>query len=140
MDRSHEDRLREQLAGERRAPETVAVDMLDAIPYAYKGRPLDIAIETDEFTHICPMTGLPDFGRLVVRYVPDGSIVELKSFKYYLVQYRQVGIFYEHVVHRILDDLWTALSPRRMTVRYETWPRGGIRSVVEAAREADAGG
>jgi 7-cyano-7-deazaguanine reductase len=131
---SREEELRQRLAAERKAPDSVDAGVLDPIDYAYKGRPLDIEIHTDEFGHICPMTGLPDSGALRIRYVPDGRIIELKSLKYYLVQYRQVGIFYEHVVHRILDDLWDALSPQHMVVRYETQARGGIRSVVEAAR------
>ncbi len=134
MNGSREEELRQRLAAERKAPESIDAGVLDPIGYAYKGRPLDIEIHTDEFGHICPMTGLPDSGTLCIRYVPDGHIVELKSLKYYLVQYRQVGIFYEHVVHRILDDLWASLAPRSMVVRYETQARGGIRSVVEAAR------
>lgn len=132
MDASTEQALRERLAGERRDPDTVDAGVLDAVPYHYAGRALEIEIESPEFTHICPMTGLPDQGLLTVRYLPAGSIVELKSLKYYLVQYRQVGIFYEHVVHRILDDLRRAVHPQRIEVEYRTDPRGGIRSRVRA--------
>jgi 7-cyano-7-deazaguanine reductase len=121
------------------APDAVSADLLDPIPYAYKGRrSLDIVIEQPEFTSVCPMTGLPDFGTIVVRYQPDATIVELKSLKYYLLQYRNVGIFYEHLVNRILDDLVAALSPRRMTVEGVFTARGGITSRAAAHYEAES--
>ncbi len=118
-------------------PETVSADPLDPIPYAYKERrSLDIVIEQPEFTSVCPMTGLPDFGTLTIRYQPDATLVELKSLKYYLLQYRNVGIFYEHLVNRILDDLVAVLSPRRMTVEGRFTARGGITSQASAHYEA----
>ncbi len=101
--------------------------------YQYnKIRDIDISIQHPEFTAVCPMTGLPDFGTISIRYTPDKSIVELKSLKYYLTQYRNVGIFYEHVVNRILDDLVSVLAPKKMEVTGEFTPRGGITSRVTA--------
>lgn len=133
----HPDReaaLRERFRAERRDPSSVDAGVLDAVDYHYAGRHLDIAIVSEEFTHICPLTGLPDLGRLEIEYVPAAKIIELKSLKYYLLQYRNVGIFYEHVVHRIADDLFAAVAPQRLTVRYRVEPRGGIRSEVSTSR------
>jgi 7-cyano-7-deazaguanine reductase len=119
------------------APETVRADMLEAMDYAYAGkRAIDIEIRQPEFTSVCPMTGLPDFGRITITYTPRRHIVELKSLKYYLMQYRSVGIFYEHVVNKILDDLSGALSPARITVVGEFTSRGGISTTVTATGSA----
>jgi len=79
------------------------------------------------------MTGLPDFGRITIQYIPNSKIVELKSLKYYLMQYRNVGIFYEHVVNRILDDLVAKLKPKSMKVTGDFTTRGGIDSTVSAS-------
>jgi 7-cyano-7-deazaguanine reductase len=84
------------------------------------------------------MTGLPDFGTITIRYTPDKMIVELKSLKYYLMQYRNVGIFYEHVVNRILDDLVGVLSPKWMEVHGAFTARGGIDSEVTAQYNSSA--
>lgn len=75
---------------------------------------------------------MPDFGEILIRYVPDGACIELKSLKYYLVEYRNQGIFYEAVTNRILDDLVAACRPRRMTVTGAFTARGGIRTTVVA--------
>jgi 7-cyano-7-deazaguanine reductase len=118
------------------APETVDPGILDPIDYQYRRRrDIEISIEQPEFTSVCPMTGLPDFGSIKIRYVPDRKIVELKSLKFYLLQYRNVGIFYEHVVNRILDDLASVLSPKRMSVTGEFTARGGITTTVTATYE-----
>ncbi|MCX6551947.1 MAG: preQ(1) synthase [Acidobacteria bacterium] len=105
-------------------------------------RDYEIAISAPEFTSVCPMTGLPDFGEIRVSYVPDERCIELKSFKYYLVDYRSRGIFYEAATNQILDDLVAACQPRRMTVVGDFTPRGGIRTTVTVAyargREAAA--
>ena len=85
-----------------------------------------------EFTSVCPRTGQPDFGEIRIEYVPDKLCVELKSLKFYLQGYRGVGVFYEDVVNRILDDLVEALRPRRMTVTGSFRPRGGMHSIVRA--------
>lgn len=114
-------------------PETVRADVLDPIEYGYRGkRDIVITIRQPEFTSVCPMTGLPDFGTITIRYTPLKMIVELKSLKYYLLQYRNVGIFYEHVVNRILDDLAGVLNPKWMEVRGAFTARGGIDSDVVA--------
>ena len=95
-------------------------------------RDYEIVHTAPEFTSVCPMTGQPDFGTILVRYVPDARCVELKSLKLYLFGFRDQGIFYEAVVNRILDDLVAAVAPRRIEVRGEFRVRGGISSVVAA--------
>lgn len=93
----------------------------------------EIVITIPEFTSICPKTGLPDFAALTITYVPEDLCVELKSLKEYLNAYRNLGIFNENVVNRVLRDLAAALSPRRLTVRGVFTPRGGIQTTVEAS-------
>ena len=85
-----------------------------------------------EFTSLCPKTGQPDFGTIEIEYVPDRLCMELKSLKLYLQAYRNVGVFYEDVINRILDDLVAAVQPRRMTVTGKFTPRGGLHSVLIA--------
>lgn len=92
----------------------------------------EIEIILPEYTAICPRTGLPDFGTLYVSYVPDKQCLELKSLKEYITAYRNLGIFYENAVNRILRDLVRACKPVSMRVRGEFTPRGGIQSRVEA--------
>ena len=109
---------------------------LVAIPNPRPGRDYEVRCETPEFTCVCPLTGQPDFATVTVTYVPDASIVELKSLKLYLWSYRDEGAFHEDVTNRILDDLVAAIAPRRMTVTTDWLVRGGIHTVVEAAHEA----
>jgi len=85
-----------------------------------------------EFTSVCPKTGQPDFGTIEIEYVADALCVELKSLKLYLQGYRNVGVFYEDVVNRILDDMVGVCHPRRMKVTGRFAPRGGMRSVITA--------
>jgi 7-cyano-7-deazaguanine reductase len=119
-------------------PDTVQAGLLDPIDYAYQGhRDITITIQQPEFTSVCPMTGLPDFGTICIRYMPDRTIIELKSLKFYLLQYRNVGIFYEHMVNRILDDLVAALNPKWMEVEGSFTSRGGITSEVKAQFQPD---
>jgi len=92
----------------------------------------EIKIEYPEFTSICPKTGLPDFGTIIIRYVPEKSCIELKSLKMYLLAYRNLGIFYENAVNRILEDIVKACRPVRAVLTGEFSPRGGLKSVVEA--------
>ena len=106
-------------------PETVKADLLDPIEYK-SHRNINIVIRQPEFTSLCPMTGLPDFGCITVKYRPGEKIIELKSLKFYLLQYRNIGIFYEHVVNRILDDLVEKLDPKWMEVTGDFTSRGGI--------------
>jgi 7-cyano-7-deazaguanine reductase len=84
-----------------------------------------------EFTSVCPMTGLPDFGTITIEYVPDELCVELKSLKYYFLSFRNRGIFYEAVTNEILEDMVSALKPRSIMVRGEFTVRGGLYSSVE---------
>ncbi len=92
----------------------------------------EVRIINPEYNAICPKTGLPDFGAIEITYEPDKWCLELKSLKEYITAYRNVGIFYENAVNRILRDLVSACQPVRMTVRGEFTPRGGLRSIIEA--------
>jgi 7-cyano-7-deazaguanine reductase len=109
---------------------------LETFDNEYPDREYTIEIDCPEFTSVCPRTGQPDFGRLRISYVPDRRCVELKSLKFYLQQYRNEGIFYEHAANRILDDLVAAVRPRRMTLTAAFTPRGGITTTVTATFEA----
>jgi len=114
-------------------PDTVRRQVLDPIAYQYQGRrDIDIEIRCPEHTSVCPMTGLPDFGTITIRYRPAQTLIELKSLKYYLLQYRNVGIFYEHLVNRILDDLVAVLKPKQLEVIGEFTARGGIATRASA--------
>jgi 7-cyano-7-deazaguanine reductase len=97
------------------------------------GRDYEVRCETPELTCTCPMTGQPDFATVVITYVPEASIVELKSLKLYLWSFRDEGHFHEDITNRILDDLLAAIAPRRLTVQ-TTWNvRGGIATTVTAS-------
>jgi 7-cyano-7-deazaguanine reductase len=103
---------------------------IETWPNTYPGYEIEIAVP--EFTSVCPKTGLPDFGRLTLRYVPRELCVELKSFKMYILQYRNLGIFYENAVNRILRDVIKACEPERAMLQGEFTPRGGIQSKITA--------
>jgi 7-cyano-7-deazaguanine reductase len=92
----------------------------------------EIEIDTPEFTSVCPKTGLPDFGKILLRYTPDKKCLELKSYKMYLLAYRGVGIFQENATNRILRDVVKACNPIRATVVGDFSPRGGLGTVVTA--------
>ena len=113
----------------------MADSSLDTFPNPRPGREYEILIRCPEFTSICPKTGLPDFGEIRITYVPDERCLELKALKYYLIEFRNRGIFYENVTNQILDDLVTACRPRRMTVVGDFSARGGIRTEVTARYE-----
>jgi len=98
-------------------------------------RDYEIKIVNPEFTSVCPKTGLPDFGVITIDYVPDKTCLELKSLKYYLLSYRNMGIFMENIANRILDDIVRACAPKRAVVTGEFTPRGGLRSVITAKWE-----
>jgi 7-cyano-7-deazaguanine reductase len=93
----------------------------------------EITISIPEFTSVCPRTGLPDFGTITIRYVPDQWCVELKSLKTYILAYRNLGIFYENAVNRILRDFVKASKPIKAVVTGEFNVRGGMKSVIEAS-------
>lgn len=103
---------------------------IETFPNQFPG--YEIEIEAPEFTSVCPMSGLPDFGIITIRYIPDKFCLELKSLKTYILAYRNLGIFYENAVNRILKDVVKACRPVRAVVTGEFNPRGGLRSVVEA--------
>ncbi len=115
-------------------------DILLAIPFEYPDSATEVTYETDEFTCVCPWTGLPDFATLVIRYVPDRYLVELKSLKYYLTSYRDVGIIEEHAINRILRDLVQLIQPLSMVIEAHYKERGGIKTkaVVKYEREKKA--
>ena len=94
--------------------------------------PYEIEIAMPEFTSVCPKTGLPDFGKIVLRYVPDRLCIELKSYKMYLLAYRNMGIFQENVVNRVLRDVVRAARPVFATVVGDFSPRGGLGATVTA--------
>lgn len=124
------------------SPETVDPGVIKVLDYGYRlERDIEIEIEQPEFTSRCPLSGLPDFGSITIRYTPKEKLVELKSLKYYLLQYRNVGIFYEHVVNRVLEDLVSAVHPGTMEVVGVFTPRGGIttRACVKFEEEHGKG-
>ena len=106
-----------------------------AFDYEYWGQEAEVVTETDEFTDICPWTGLPDFGTLTLSYVPDRSCIELKSLKYYLLSYSGVGVVQEHAANRILNDLVAACRPLRMAVVLDYRVRGGLHTTVTVRYE-----
>ena len=105
---------------------------LETFPNPRPERDFEIVISCPEFTSMCPKTGLPDFGEIAIRYTPGPLCVELKSLKYYLLEYRNQGVFYETLTNRILDDLVTACRPKHMTVTGAFTARGGITTSVTA--------
>ena len=109
---------------------------LETFPNPRPGRDFEIAISCPEFTSVCPKTGFPDFGEIRITYVPAERCIELKSLKFYIIEFRNRGIFYEAVTNEILDDLVAACAPRRMTVIGDFSVRGGIKTVVTASYEA----
>lgn len=98
----------------------------------YQDRIYTVNLEIPEFTCICPKTGLPDFAVIKVQYNPQKWCLELKSFKMYLIAYRNLGIFHEHLTNRILDDIVKACQPRWARVEAVMNPRGGISTTVTA--------
>ncbi len=112
---------------------------IETFPNPRPGRPYEIDTHCPEFTSMCPKTGLPDFGEIRITYVPDATCIELKSLKYYLLDFRNKGVFYEALTNQILDDLVAACAPIRMTVVGDFTPRGGIRTSVTASYQKQEG-
>ncbi len=126
-----EKEFQRKLRGKIESPQGVDPNILEVVDYAYQGRrDIQVEISCPEFTSLCPLTGLPDFGRLIIRYTPERLIIELKSLKYYLLQYRQVGVFYEHLLNQILKDLVSVAQPKCMEILGEFTIRGGISTKV----------
>ncbi len=103
---------------------------IETIPNSHKG--YEITINIPEYTSVCPKTGLPDFGSVVIKYMPDKKCIELKSLKYYIIGYRNLGIFYENIVNRILDDVVKACGPKWAVVTGHFNARGGMTAIIEA--------
>jgi 7-cyano-7-deazaguanine reductase len=101
-------------------------------------RNYQITISIPEFTSVCPRTGLPDFGAITICYVPNQWCVELKSLKMYILAYRNLGIFYENAVNRILRDFVKASKPIKAIVTGEFNVRGGMKSVIEASYPSES--
>jgi 7-cyano-7-deazaguanine reductase len=110
---------------------------VETFPNPKPERDYEIRFECPEFTCVCPMTGQPDFATMRISYVPDKLCVELKSLKLYLWSFRDQGTFHEAVTNRILDDLASALRPRRMRVEGDFAVRGGIHTIVVAEMGCD---
>ncbi len=104
---------------------------LEVVDNAYSDRDYEINVSIPEFNAVCPKTGLPDFGTIYITYTPDKHIVELKSLKLYIVKFRNFGIFHEHVTNKILDDFSAACKPKKISVKGDFSPRGGIKTSVD---------
>jgi len=110
----------------------VSKNLLQVMPYQYVGNNINVCIETDEFTCLCPWTGLPDFAHLKIQYIPNKVVVELKSLKMYLQSYRMVGMVHESVVNSIMKDIKELLKPKQIYVELVFKIRGGITTTVSA--------
>jgi len=117
--------------------ETIDSAVLEVMPFDYPDSATEVVYETDAFTSVCPWTGLPDFAHLDIRYTPSHALVELKSLKYYLTSYRNVGILQEHAVNRILKDLVQLLEPISMVVEADFRERGGLKTKAVAKYHKD---
>lgn len=111
---------------------------LEIFPNQYPGREYEVNITCPEFTAVCPRTGQPDFATIRITYVPDESIIELKSLKLYMFSYREKGIFHEHVTNQILDDIVEVCRPVRCEVVGDFNVRGGLKTVVRASYKKDS--
>jgi 7-cyano-7-deazaguanine reductase len=118
--------------------ESVTPELLETFPYEYAGRDSLVEISTDEWSCVCPFSGLPDFGTLTIRYLPSAACIELKSLKYYLTSFRNVGVYQEHAANRVLDDLVACCSPVWMEVELDYRLRGGIHTVVTVEHSTES--
>ncbi|MBN3039669.1 MAG: NADPH-dependent 7-cyano-7-deazaguanine reductase QueF [Candidatus Omnitrophica bacterium] len=119
-------------------PKDIDTSILQTIKYEYPKTKIEVQLTTNEFTCICPFSGLPDFASLAISYIPRYKLIEMKSLKYYLYAYRNVKIYNEHVVNKIIEDLKKALNPFEMTVIGEFTSRGGVDNRVTAHFKAKA--
>ncbi len=124
-----------------KGPEAIDAGCLACFDYEYAdksaSRDVEIVTTTDEFTSVCPFSGLPDFARVTITYTPLKHCIELRSLKYYLMSYRDVGIWYEHLANRMLDDLVEAIQPKTLRIVLECKARGGLSSTVSAQYSKD---
>jgi 7-cyano-7-deazaguanine reductase len=123
-------------AGKVYAKKDIDASILQTIPYEYPKRKIQVELTSDEFTCLCPYSGLPDFADLTLSYVPRRKLIELKSLKYYLYAFRNVKIYNEHAVNKILEDLVKVLKPYEITVTGEFTSRGGIKNKVSACQKS----
>ena len=110
----------------------ITPSVLEAMPYEYDGKDINVCIETGEFTCLCPWTMLPDFAYIVINYIPNKTVVEFKSLKLYLHSYRMVGMVHESVVNSILNDLVKTIKPKELSIDIKFGIRGGITTTVSA--------
>jgi 7-cyano-7-deazaguanine reductase len=115
-------------------PEHVDVAVLETFPY--EGPEQEIVTETKEFSAVCPFSGLPDFATLTIKYIPGKSCVELKSLKYYVLSYRNVGIYQEHATAKLTEDLFGVLKPKSITVTTVYNVRGGFDTTCKVTLPA----
>lgn len=120
-------------AGQTYLSKDIDSAILQTIPYEYPYRKINVELTTDEFTCLCPFSGLPDFAKIIIQYTPRKKLIELKSLKYYLYAFRNVKIYNEHVVNKILNDLLGVLKPGQITIIGEFTARGGAKNKVTAA-------
>ena len=118
-------------------PDVPAADQLETFVNEFPGRDFSVEIVCPEFTSVCPKTGQPDFGTITFTYTPGERCIELKSLKLYLQRFRNQGVFYEHLVNRLLDDFVAACKPMRCRVAGAFTPRGGITTTVTSVYEAE---
>ena len=120
-----------------KSEEAIDPGLLLTFQYDYPDQNAKVEIDTDEFTAVCPWTGLPDYGTLTISYVPHRSCIELKSLKYYLLSYRDVGIVQEHAANRVLNDLVTCCQPKSMNIVLDYKVRGGLHTTVKVEHAGD---
>ena len=118
------------LKSSRKDASFITSDVLETVPYENKEKNTWVEIVNPEFTSLCPKTGLPDFGTIRIKYLPQKAIVELKSLKYYFLQYRNTGIYYENLTKLILSHLVSEVHPLEMIVEAEFRTRGGLTTKV----------
>jgi 7-cyano-7-deazaguanine reductase len=129
--------ITDYLTSIRQSEAFISLDVLEAIAYQNQEKNTWVEISNPEFTSLCPRTGLPDFGTITIKYLPDQRIVELKSLKYYLLQYRNTGIYYETLTQRILNHLVEVLEPFEMIVEASFNSRGGLSSKVTSTYQKE---
>ena len=122
-------------SGQAQSVRAIKLPAIEAWENQYR-RDYVIKIAHPEFTSVCPKTGLPDFGTVTIEYVPGKLCLELKSLKYYFLQYRNCGIFMENIANRVLDDVVRAVHPKSCTVTGDFTPRGGLSSIIVATYKA----
>lgn len=126
------------LVVEETPPEQMRLFPLDTFEYKYKGKQTRVSFTCPEFTAICPFSDFPDFATIKLEYVPNELCIELKSLKLYINSFRQVKIFHEHVVNRILDDFVRACDPLAVEIEGDFHVRGNIKTVIRASYRRDA--